>query len=121
MNYIILGNIYAISKMATTHVGMNQDKMLAIVTQTVMKKARYYYAKNWLHSSKKTTTVLLLVKSCLLCNLCYSTNVSLFKWILTLFSHPPQCLRGLPDFMLDCAICHEHGVYKLKIKHNGLL
>jgi len=121
MNYIILGNIYTISKMATTRVGMNQDKMLAIVTQTVMKKVRYYYAKNLLHLSKKITTALLLVKSCLLRNLCHSTNVSLFKWILELFSHPPQCLRGLPDFMLDYAICYEHRVYKLKIKNYGLL
>ena len=55
-----------ISKLATKHVGTNQDQALAIVTQTVMKKAKYYYAKNLLRLNKKTTTVLLLVKFCLL-------------------------------------------------------
>ena len=97
------------------HSGMNPDQMLLMVTWKVMKKARYYFSLYVIcvYKGKKIATTLSLVNLCSLSNLRHSTSVSLLRQTLALaLSHP---LLYSCSHVLECAIHHRYGLYKLKI------
>jgi len=74
-------NVYAKQKAAIAPCIVGASQRWGCVKIGLKGQKGVLYNYSLLCLSKTTATVLLLVKSCLLCNFCHSTNVSLFKYI----------------------------------------